>query len=173
MEHTLAFELVDIPEGESHREVSLPAESLELAVPDVRLAAPLDIRLELFRSGDSIRIQGEFRDRLAFVCGRCLSEEEAEFSGRFDIFCEKRERDIGDEDRQALEEGGMVFHDGKVLDLFEEIRQSVVLEIPWNPLCRPECSGLCPRCGKNLNEGRCDCVQDGDSRWAPLKRLLS
>lgn len=173
MEQPLTFELASIPEGESRLEVSLPVESLDLAVPDVRLEGPLDIRLELFRSGDSIRIQGEFRDRLGFVCGRCLLEESREFTGRLDIYCEKKEGDLEDEDRDALEEGGLVYHDGLELNLFEEIRQSVVLDIPWNPLCRSDCRGLCPRCGKNLNEGRCDCAQEDDSRWAPLKNLLS
>ena len=39
-------------------------------------------------------------------------------------------------------------------------------------LCRDDCRGLCPKCGKNLNEGPCGCTKDGDPRLAVLSRLL-
>jgi uncharacterized protein len=172
MEQKLAFDLLEVPQGESHREVPMPAEALGLELPDIRFLGPLDIRLDLYRSGDSIRIQGEFRGRFAYVCGRCLAEGEREFTGRADIYCEKKEGELEEEDREALEEGGLVYHDGKVLDLFEEIRQTMVLEIPWNPVCRPDCRGLCPRCGQDLNKGSCGCAPETDSRWASLKNLL-
>ena len=42
------------------------------------------------------------------------------------------------------------------------------LSIPLQPLCKSECQGLCDQCGKNLNEGRCQCTKPLDERWAPL-----
>jgi uncharacterized protein len=172
MERGLVFGLLEIPQGGALFEARLPAEELGLEMADLRLAEPLHIRLDMHRSGDSIRVQGRFTDRLTFTCGRCLGLGEEELSGDFDIFCERRDGELSEEDRQALEEGGLVFHDGRSLDLFEEIRQSVALEIPWHPVCRPDCRGLCPRCGHDLNQGDCDCAREQDSRWAPLKNLL-
>ena len=56
------------------------------------------------------------------------------------------------------------------------MREAVLLELPDAPLCRPDCAGLCPTCGTNLNTGTCDCTAPaGDARWAALddlKRLL-
>ena len=47
------------------------------------------------------------------------------------------------------------------------------MNIGANPLCADDCQGLCAQCGRNLNEGDCDCVRDEtDSRWGPLKELL-
>jgi len=60
-----------------------------------------------------------------------------------------------------------------ILDLTEAIRQYLLLDIPMKPLCKIDCAGLCQKCGKNLNEGNCDCVkQEIDPRWSELTRLL-
>jgi uncharacterized protein len=60
-----------------------------------------------------------------------------------------------------------------ILDLMEAIRQYTLLAIPMKPLCREDCAGLCPSCGQNLNQGRCDClVPDIDPRWSKLEKLL-
>jgi len=45
-------------------------------------------------------------------------------------------------------------------DLTQEIRDAILLALPLNPLCRGDCPGLCPRCGKSLENGDCDCGQD-------------
>jgi uncharacterized protein len=60
-----------------------------------------------------------------------------------------------------------------ILDLTEAIRQYALLAVPMKPLCRKECAGLCPNCGKNLNQGPCDCpAQNIDPRWSKLTKLL-
>jgi uncharacterized protein len=59
-----------------------------------------------------------------------------------------------------------------VLDLQEAIRQYALLNRPMKPLCREDCHGLCPRCGRNLNDGPCGCPEpEADPRWAKLKQL--
>lgn len=58
------------------------------------------------------------------------------------------------------------------LDLEPLVRDAVVLELPLAPLCDPACQGLCPRCGANWNQTRCDCeVASFDPRWAALDAL--
>jgi len=56
------------------------------------------------------------------------------------------------------EDGGVHFHDGHVLSIDSEIRESVLLGLPMRPLCRESCAGLCPRCGEDRNLGACRCV---------------
>jgi uncharacterized protein len=51
----------------------------------------------------------------------------------------------------------MAFHDGRHLDVSEEAREVLILELPIAPRCREDCRGLCPRCGAELNEGPCGC----------------
>lgn len=58
------------------------------------------------------------------------------------------------------------------LDLTEAVRQAFVMAQPMQLLCRPDCVGLCPRCGADLNSGPCACPQtEIDPRWAALSRL--
>ena len=59
------------------------------------------------------------------------------------------------------------------IDLKEDVREAIILAFPLKPLCRPECRGLCPHCGRNLNEEKCECREEKiDPRLAKLKELL-
>ena len=59
-----------------------------------------------------------------------------------------------------------------MLDLEEAIRQAWTAALPLQPLCRPNCKGLCPRCGQDLNESICSCKEDVDERWQTLRELV-
>jgi uncharacterized protein len=72
------------------------------------------------------------------------------------------------------EPGCFTIDEQHVLDLTEAIRQYALLVMPMKPLCRENCAGLCPNCGRNLNLGTCDCPpQLVDPRWAALTKLTS
>jgi len=59
-----------------------------------------------------------------------------------------------------------------VIELDEDVRQTILLSVPLKHVCREDCRGLCPRCGKNLNEGTCGCTDiTPDSRWQGLSAL--
>ena len=59
------------------------------------------------------------------------------------------------------------------LDLDELIYSEVVVDLPMKHLCRDDCKGICFKCGKNLNKGKCDCPEkEIDPRLAPLAELL-
>src|ERR687885_9624 len=57
--------------------------------------------------------------------------------------------------------------------LADAMREYALLEVPMLPLCKPDCKGLCPECGTNLNDETCDCqIDQDDERLAVLKQLL-
>lgn len=58
-----------------------------------------------------------------------------------------------------------------ILDMEEAVRQYWTSAIPMQPLCRPDCKGLCAECGQNLNESSCSCSPAPDERWAGLREL--
>lgn len=63
-------------------------------------------------------------------------------------------------------------YQGKEIDLSPAVREQVLLSVPASPLCREDCKGLCPKCGKDLNEGECGCDRTViDPRWAALKAI--
>lgn len=62
--------------------------------------------------------------------------------------------------------------DGTTIDLEPMLRDALTLSLPLNPLCRPDCKGLCPLCGSDLNRASCDCVvEEKDPRWGALDEL--
>ena len=62
--------------------------------------------------------------------------------------------------------------DSDFIDIRSDVRDYAMLAIPMKKLCKDDCKGLCQRCGKNLNEGECNCQKDEvDLRWQPLMEL--
>lgn len=139
-----------------------PADS---TVPD-DAEASCDVVLESFDGG--VMVSGTVESPWVGVCRRCA----VAVGGR--IRCEVKERftepgarygDPDDDEAYPIV--------GDELDLWPMVRDAVVLELPLAPLCRPDCRGLCPWCGADLNQASCSCVAPGDPRWANLDVLRS
>ncbi|MBU1702490.1 MAG: DUF177 domain-containing protein [Candidatus Eisenbacteria bacterium] len=172
MAEALTIDLFGVPQGESSRDVKISGELLDARLEQVELKSPIEIHLDLFRAGDSIRCRGHFACKISVVCSRCLETGDRFIEGDFDFYCQRSEGELSEEDGQSLEDSGLIFHDGMVLNLYEEIRQTILLELPWNPVCADNCRGLCSRCGKNLNQGACGCRPGPvESRWTALEKL--
>ena len=95
-------------------------------------------------------------------------------NGKFSLDLEKTvaPRDVlGDLDEDRLDDYAII-EDG-FLDMDEPLREQIEMEFPVRFLCSDDCRGLCPKCGKNLNEGDCGCAtKEIDPRLAPLAKLL-
>ena len=63
-------------------------------------------------------------------------------------------------------------HDADKIDISKDVRDYLILSVPMKRLCKEDCKGLCYKCGKDLNEGKCDCTElEVDDRWKPLLEL--
>ncbi len=100
-------------------------------------------------------------------CDRCGEETEREWEKEFShILVRELQNDQEDDEEYILVPD-------ERLDLDELIREDILLDMPSKFLCSPDCKGLCPTCGKNLNDGPCGCESDDiDPRLAILKSLL-
>jgi len=170
METPLRFRLRAIEEGARRHAVELPAADLDLPVAgDVEYLGPVRIDLEIVRSGDQFQVRGEVRLGVRQGCVRCLKPVETEVCG--DVSVVGRKPGAGESTDDVAD--GMVYHDGESFDLVGEVREVILLEVPANPICRPDCAGLCPRCGADRNAGPCACTetQAVDSRLVALEAL--
>lgn len=61
--------------------------------------------------------------------------------------------------------------DATEIDVTPAVREELVLAAPRYALCREDCKGLCPQCGKDWNAGACTCGPVTDARWQPLQAL--
>lgn len=140
---------------------------------DVNFDATATGQIEVDRTTQTLRLRGRVATTAPLVCGRCL----APFRQSLAVELEE-EFLVG----QTLtpREGALRPEDfvvplgpDLVLDVTEAVRQHLLLAVPMVPLCRPDCRGLCPRCGTNLNERDCGCepMPTIDPRLAPLLDL--
>ena len=81
-------------------------------------------------------------------CDRCLDEFDREYRFGFSHILSRDESSLNDES---------VFCPGGVLNMNELVISDLLVELPTKAVCRDDCKGLCPRCGKNLNHGSCGC----------------
>lgn len=110
---------------------------------------------------------GTIRTTLHGVCDRCAGSFDREVSFPIDVVLVAELASEEDEDERVFP---MV---GTSADLEEIVRTVFVLNLGSKLLCREDCKGICPRCGRNLNEGPCSCRKEIDPRLAPLQQLLN
>jgi uncharacterized protein len=109
--------------------------------------------------------QGKFSAVTTLNCARCLTDFEQELDWEF--------TELYAFDQRSITDSGLLLPDDAHLDVEELLREYALLEIPINPLCKPDCQGLCAECGQNLNEKDCGHRPDEpDSPFAKLKDLL-
>ena len=149
----------------SHRTVHIqePVEGLATELVRVPDDAPVEADLLMESVVEGILASGPVEGVWVVSCARCLKPFETRFRvDARELFAPGVTPDT--EDGYPIEEG--------FVDLEPMIRDNVVPAMPYAPLCREDCLGLCPRCGADLNEGPCDCVpEERDPRWAALDVL--
>jgi uncharacterized protein len=134
----------------------------------IKLRKPLAVRLEAQEVGDDVLVRGRVWGEAGLECRRCLEpvivpvDEDVAWLFRAGV-------------DPATAEGEDVYAippRARDLELGPALREQMMLAVPMYAVCRAACRGLCPICGKNLNETTCDCEpSDSDDRWAPLLGL--
>ena len=143
---------------------------------ELRQVSPLHAagKAELLRNTlGEIRVTGRLEVQLESACDRCLEPASIPLDTPFDLFY----RPVLKTSNHAevhLEEGevDLSFYEGDSLALRDALREQVLLSLPMQLICQPDCKGLCPECGANLNLAPCSCAARGsDPRWSALKDL--
>jgi len=149
------------------RETPAPAD-LGLELIGVPEGSDLELDLELTSVSEGVYVSGRVRGSLTGECGRCLNE----ISESFDVpiaelfaYADSTTEETTDEDEVGRMQGDLI-------DLEPAVRDAIVLTLPTNPLCRPDCPGLCPECGVHFDDLPADHSHEAaDSRWAALRNL--
>jgi len=144
------------------------------AAGDFEFTAPLKTWLRAIQVRDMIEVEGGTETTLRLSCGRCLEEYEEVLCAPFALTYTKElpevAEDSGEEVEISAEEMGLILFEGEEIDLRDAVQEQIIMALPLQPLCRPECKGLCPQCGANLNEGECGCgAPDFSIKFAALK----
>jgi uncharacterized protein len=127
----------------------------------------------LANSDGEVRIQGRYTVVMSAQCDRCLQQARFPLEKSFDLFYQPMSV-IAREEEVEIDEGEaeIGFYENDGLELEDILREQVLLALPMQRVCSDGCRGICPVCGKNRNEVRCDCkIESADDRWGALRRL--
>ena len=161
---------LNVSESEGGREQSFDftASAAEIdAVPDnCDIEGDVIVNGVMVFTGRVYRLQGTVKCHRKFICDRCLGEfsEEAEYPFT-EEFRRREEEDVDD--------SGVTLFDDNYIDITPLIRDTILAAQPICNLCRPDCLGLCLKCGADLNKGDCGCDRRViDPRLAALQDLI-
>jgi uncharacterized protein len=148
--------LLQEPVG-SRRRARLDGEPL--AVPDERWSREVSGDVELLRTVRGVLVRARLHCEPVLECARCLETFFSELELAIDEEFVPPIDLLTGEPIEAEDDDELRIDELHQLDLSEAVRQYEQTAIPLQPMCRPDCAGLCPQCGRNRNEGACGCAE--------------
>jgi len=135
----MKIEVIRLKEGKTETfSETLPITGLDWGTDEVKYVDDINIVTEARKEGNLLFTKTHLATSVQYYCARCLKE------------CIKKiEKDFSIE--YPLDKSG------QLIDITTDIRSEIILDYPVKFLCKNDCRGLCPKCGKDLNEGKCDC----------------
>ena len=129
------------------------------------ISRPVEAAGTVTNHAGALELTGTARSLLDLACDRCGKEFSREKAVPLDCLLAD---ELEDEENDEI----VLLEDGQA-DLDELFTMALVLSMDSKHLCREDCKGLCPTCGKNLNEGACNCqTHQIDPRLEVLKQLI-
>jgi uncharacterized protein len=164
----------DLPEDVSRQEFAASPDEFSLDYEGIEVTDDVHAYGDITKSNDQVIFRGEFSAPVRTLCSRCAEQFERDLESELvfvlSMVPEQEYEQLEDEqseDFHFIPEGTLEF------DFSGLIRDQIILALEMKPLCREECEGICPDCGKNLNYEECTCKDEKiDERWLPLKDLL-
>jgi len=138
---------------------SIILDGKNLSEEDSSFLDPVAFAIQFIPEGRQINARGKIKTRLSLRCVSCLEHYETTIDSSFEVilfpvqFFEAKHTNAP----LAPEEMDFIFFNGKEIDLDQLLTEQVNLLIPYNPVCKEGCKGICAYCGKNQNNEPCDC----------------
>jgi uncharacterized protein len=130
-------------------------------------------KAEWIASVGEIHVEGELKTVIESDCDRCLEPSRLPVEAAFDLYYRPMETlAVGGDVGLSNAEADVGFFEGDGLELVDLLREQILLALPVQRLCQPDCLGLCRDCGVNRNRIACSCAAaPTDGRWTALQGL--
>jgi uncharacterized protein len=175
----------EIKEGGLDRAWDLSQKQVDDAVrgdaAGYRAQGSAHVEAHLDRLSRRVLLRARSRTELSAPCGRCLALVRVPVPIDFSLTLVPADRDADGKSQDGgkrrsgsftVEQVDEELFSGKEIDLDPIVREQLLLALPPYPLCRESCKGLCPVCGRNLNDAECGCDRRApDPRWAGLEKF--
>ena len=132
---------------------------------------PIKVKGKIANTGNVLELNVDLETSALTTCSRCLEEVQIPVKITFaEEYCHAGDWDILQ--KQGLEDSAVIVFDSDFINIAEAVQENLILSLPMRTLCKPDCPGFCPQCGRNLKEGTCECRRDNiDPRLAVLAKL--
>lgn len=131
-----------------------------------KFIGPVEVEIEIENTGRLFTGRGNVRTLLQLPCARCLQDFTYTVDTEFQAVIAENPGQNQNSDDDA------VFLEGEMADISPIVEETIFMAVPICPLCKDECQGLCPICGRNRNTSTCSCKEENiDPRWEKLKNL--
>ena len=133
------------------------------------------VEYELYRVSESeVMLKSHYTGSFELACTTCLELYESPTDESFSVLFTSNPAEAEGAVTPEGTDGDVQLLTGDVIDLEQQVLDTMRLNIPMAHQCRENCRGICPNCGMNLNEGDCDCVAEAvDPRWKDLESFLN
>ncbi len=159
----------EIPEGISYQNLRCEPSDIELdSDEDFYFSGPVFVNLGLYRQINSIFIKFNMTVEVESECFRCLSKVHLILNAKSEV----QYKPLPKLEHDRIYDIGIGYYHDDYIDLTDEVRESLLLELPMTVLCSEDCKGLCQHCGKNKNIGECNCSKDEDSHISKFAELI-
>jgi uncharacterized protein len=140
---------------------------LLIAKGEAEFSDTIDIKLSILPRKDLIQVDGGVQARVRITCSRCAESYDAHLRRQFTLsYSRKIPQDLHRDETEGIEltaqQIGLILYQGDEIDLRDALAEQVVLALPYKPLCRHDCKGLCQNCGANLNQEVCQCKSNSN-----------
>lgn len=169
----LIFAKQDIPEEGLDIDLSIDSSCFVFDNCDLKLNDSVKIQgLVTFRA-ELVYFRGGVTASTILACARCLKDFKSSIQSAIQIDFLPKVNTQEEETELESSDLDIYYYDNAEISLLEPVRDQLIISIPIKPLCDIDCAGLCPRCGQDLNEKKCECHDDLniDPRLEPLKKL--
>jgi uncharacterized protein len=167
----MKIDLKDLEEDSSSLSFRTAPGELELGFEGADFAEPVEVELNIRKSGDSYFCTGVARTETNLECSRCLELYSHPLKAKLDFLVKLGKEII---EIEYPDQAGQIVSQGKQFVAIDNlVKEAILLNLPFKPLCSEECRGLCSVCGVNLNVSSCRCKKEKlDPRWEKLKDFL-
>lgn len=156
----MIIKLHEIPDHGQDFEFNNKEGTLNDSLKDVVQENPYFIKMSVRPAGQAFDARGNFHVELKEQCSFCAKEIKQEIKNRFHeilMFEDKTKCSIESKDVHADEEISVTNLTSHLFDVSEFLHEMIALNQPHQPVCKPDCKGLCLTCGEDLNETQCHC----------------
>jgi uncharacterized protein len=163
----LSFDIRSVETKAAVVDAEMSADDPVWQATDAKPSGPLRVKGRLSAAGSGrFYWHGQVEGDIGLPCRRCLADAAVHVQDESHvIFAESGSDETDDPDVQVLDERS------NQIDLRPTVREQWLLNVPSYAVCREDCKGICPTCGKDLNDGPCACPASRDSRWDALRKV--